>query len=1088
MGVLSDLWKGFIDWLLPSQDPAGIYVQKTGTNQHIPVVYGERKVAGITVFKRSSDRDGGPWNDYLHIVLVLCEGEVEEIGEVFFNDVSQYDSRWGSEWYHIERFTGADNQSACQTLINHNVGWTNTDKLSGLAYIYVRLRQNDDVNKWRGEPKITAVVKGKKVKNLDTGVVAYSDNYAWCIADYLTRPRYGRGVSEINLRTDTFINAANFFDTTVNATENQEIIDIQNIADVVPNWENVDWFQFGRWGDLGYGSLTNTTLNTLAINKKIMTCNVVLDTSKTVFDNLKILLSGCRGLMPDTSGPISLYVEKDGAPVATFSEDQIIGGIDVDIKGRKDRANQVEVTFANKALNYEMDSVVYPESGSAKHSQWLSDDHNVDLPYQVELPTIDNKSEALQMAMVIAELSRDFFEIEFRTDKTTWRVEAGDIVAINDEDHGFVNKPFRILATSPKENGEIRYKAIEHQDNIYPWADHEYDQSYPKTTLGNPFDLFPPTGVGASYSGDELRIFWYRSPDRNVDGYIIRLYDNDHADKLIREYESNTDHLLINGLATGTYRVEVFAYSAIGLSQGVSKTLYIDTGIIFPEYVGTSFRDIHFTPNDIRVWAFRNMLQFWYSETNYGATPDTVNAINGGVGGTLIINDADENTVYYVWYSGDGTTWYKALISAGSGIPQGHLEQTLQDRLDALGEIVDPTLDLVEIQEDVDQLNEDVDEVIDSIIWESALSQEHQTEQTLNKASTQRNEEAIADTEGARAQMAIQLTAAVDDLTATITRVDNVEVTVGGNSTAISALEGTVNNPVSGMTATYNTASQAKTTADGAASSITALQNTVNNPTTGLSATALLAQEAKTDAAGNTTAITSLQASIDALNDGQLTEAEVALTLGVHRGELDTLNAQFYLGADVNGRITGVKGSVNDSIGTLDFIGDAVQFVRQSDLSVAFRWDATLDDFIFDGTIYAANIEGDVVDAYAADINPAVYDGSGNQVARFTFLQFTVASQPFDRYVYVSPLPIRFGDLPSIYLNALANGQTTNVRGVSGQVAGGDVPSGFTFFQPKNTTVSYEIYANANTNLGTAVVEGDVLIQVFKSGSTITIN
>jgi hypothetical protein len=81
-------------------------------------------------------------------------------------------------------------QSA-SSLLSTLSNWNSNHKLSGLAYLAVRLKWNQDV--FSGVPKIQAKVQGKKVVNYNSSLVAqtasYSTNPAWCLLDYLTNDK-----------------------------------------------------------------------------------------------------------------------------------------------------------------------------------------------------------------------------------------------------------------------------------------------------------------------------------------------------------------------------------------------------------------------------------------------------------------------------------------------------------------------------------------------------------------------------------------------------------------------------------------------------------------------------------------------------------------------------------------------------------------------------------------------------------------------------------------------------------------------------------------------------------------------------------
>ena len=91
------LIKKALDWLLkPDFDNSidSIKVMRQGSNNDLPVVYGRQKVGGVIVHKYVTDFDGGAKNDTLNLIVAFCEGEIEEIEELFFDDVSENDPKY----------------------------------------------------------------------------------------------------------------------------------------------------------------------------------------------------------------------------------------------------------------------------------------------------------------------------------------------------------------------------------------------------------------------------------------------------------------------------------------------------------------------------------------------------------------------------------------------------------------------------------------------------------------------------------------------------------------------------------------------------------------------------------------------------------------------------------------------------------------------------------------------------------------------------------------------------------------------------------------------------------------------------------
>jgi hypothetical protein len=156
----------------------GILLNKQSNNACIPVIYGERLVGGTRVFLETSGTD----NTYLYVALVLSEGEVNSIEEIRVDDkvvtfdgalthgtvreVASSDSNFykdSTSHIQIQAFMGTDDQVASSVLTPLS-SWGSNHKLSGICYLALRFKWNQDV--FGGIPQVQAKVKGKKVITL----------------------------------------------------------------------------------------------------------------------------------------------------------------------------------------------------------------------------------------------------------------------------------------------------------------------------------------------------------------------------------------------------------------------------------------------------------------------------------------------------------------------------------------------------------------------------------------------------------------------------------------------------------------------------------------------------------------------------------------------------------------------------------------------------------------------------------------------------------------------------------------------------------------------------------------------------------
>jgi len=223
-----------ISWIAPKPElpeftqeaeASGVLVNKQSNNAQIPVIYGTRLVGGTRVFLETSGTD----NNYLYGALVLCEGEINAITKIYVEDkevtfasgfsdggtVTSDDSRFG-DTIQVQTFYGTDSQSA-SSLLTSLSSWGSLHKLSGLCYIAFRITW--DADKYVGIPKIQALVQGKKISTYDVSSVettgVFTTNPAWCLLDYLTNTRYGKGIDIADIDISSFYTASTIADTSV---------------------------------------------------------------------------------------------------------------------------------------------------------------------------------------------------------------------------------------------------------------------------------------------------------------------------------------------------------------------------------------------------------------------------------------------------------------------------------------------------------------------------------------------------------------------------------------------------------------------------------------------------------------------------------------------------------------------------------------------------------------------------------------------------------------------------------------------------------------------------------------------------------
>ena len=555
----------------------GILLNKQSNDANVPVIYGERLVGGTRVFMETSGTD----NTYLYMAIVMSEGEINSIEEIRVDDkavtwasalsdgteveVGSGDSNFyknSESLIRVEPFFGTDSQTASD-LLSTLSSWGSNHRLRGLCYLALRFKWNQDA--FTGIPKVQAKIKGKKVVFYNSGLAAqtaaHKTNPAWCLLDYLTNTRYGKGiaVSEIDLQS--------FYDASVVCE-------------------------------------TQVTPYSGASDINIFDTNTVIDTSQKIIDNVRELLKGCRGYLPYTSGKYKLIIETTGSASITLTEDDIIGGYNLSIPTKNERYNRVIVGFVNPARNFQVDEVQFPpidDSGltsADQHATMKTADGGFLLEGRFTFKTLTSPYQAEEMAEVILRRSREAITLGLNVSFDAYDLAIGDIVNITHSSLGFSAKAFRVMGITFNEDFTIGLSLVEYQASHYTWASKAQVSSTPSTNLPNPFTIQPPASVTLSDQLIEyndgtvivaLDIAIGASSDSFIDFYQVEYKLSTDSDFIIYAQGSGLNHRVLNVIDQSTYDVRVKAVNTLGVSSTYVSAQRTIVGAIEPPSDVTDF-------------------------------------------------------------------------------------------------------------------------------------------------------------------------------------------------------------------------------------------------------------------------------------------------------------------------------------------------------------------------------------------------------------------------------------------------------------------------------------------------------------------
>lgn len=434
---------------------AGIRLNPTSNVAALPVIYGEvGQLNGIRVL---GPELSGADNEFVHYVIVWCEGEIDSVQEFRIDGFLYTDSRFSGlvEVYH---HTGTDAQAADSTLVSRLGKWTDSHKLSGVAYTYCRLQY--DATAFLSQPIFTAKIRGKKVYDPRSETTVWAQNPALAIRDYLTNSRYGFGFDSSFLNEQSFIDAANYCD--------------QEVSSPVGN---MDRYQ----------------------------CNGILNTENGLVANLNSLRTSCRGSVIWSAGVYRMLVDKAEAATFTFDEDNMIGGWSI-IPGEKNTTfNRVEVGFFNENRDWQPDIAIYDAADDRTNK-----DNDQLLAARLSLPFERNIYRATNIAQIEQQQSRQGMQVQLQSTIHGLRVEVGDVVYVKHSDPGWdtlnggAGKEFRVQRVGLSANDEVTVSLSEYDSTVYDLESQPEADATPDTGLPDPFTVINPTNLTLASGTSQL--------------------------------------------------------------------------------------------------------------------------------------------------------------------------------------------------------------------------------------------------------------------------------------------------------------------------------------------------------------------------------------------------------------------------------------------------------------------------------------------------------------------------------------------------------------------------------------------------------
>ena len=899
----------------------GVEITRQDSNAGLTIIYGERAVGGVkvwkdvsnttfalnpgrTVFGQGNASDGVGKNfklkAWLNRVDVLGQGPVHSITNIEIDDDSYLSPRFAKRNQAIYRgvFMSGEDSQAALTELAANSDWKTTSTGSGVAYMYSRFRAGHlDDNKidryYSAEPMMRYHVKGRLVwdprdasqSSSDPSTWQWSDNPALCLLDYLTQP-YGRNLDYTEIDTQSFITAANSCDisVTIPSTTNET-------GDTILVWDPVAQ----SYDEVASGDpITNYRTNQVGTSQKRLTCNAALDPSNPVLENVKILLQSMRGTLPYHNGRYSLKLEDVESVSMAFDEDDIIGGVNFSKGDRSKRFNRTTVVFKNRNKKYKEDRVSWPALDSTEYTTLLAEDNGEELFYEVGLDAVTDYYQAEDLAEFITMSSREQLSAEIKVKSKGLLLEPGDVVEITHSTPGWSARQFRVRAVKFNTDHTVSIGLTEYNASIYTWRTKSQEPLQDDIGLSSPFDdKLPVTNLAAVITRTDtangvpqgLVDLTFTAPvDESVSEYVVRFKPQGSAVWVENLYpplqDENTDEVAVQFLAPQhdtVYDLEVNYMDVAGISGEAAVTTFT-----VPQYrtdIDLDLNAIETETGDLLENEDGSEIVRSNMSDLAAGTSQVAQALDSRVTSTETVVEAQSDSI----------------TALQSRVTTNELDITgTSTALDQLTTRVSATEGSIEAQSsDITLLQSDLTTLDGSVTANATGLTDLTTRVTASEGQIESNTTLIESLSSSLTDNDTGLTATADAVDALETRVTQNEGLIESNSLAITTLANDLTDADTGLSVTADAVSALETRVqqnenliESNSSSITALNSALTDDTTGLliTADAVSTLETRvTDAEGTITTqasdITTLQAAVNDEVTGTVASADAISAL-----------------------------------------------------------------------------------------------------------------------------------------------------------------------------------------------------------------
>lgn len=345
----------------------------------------------------------------------------------------------------IKVHRGQAGQTADADLVSESGGeWTSSHRGDGIAYLYVRLKYDQDVFGAVGVPNISAVVRGAKCYDPRTTTTVWTQNSALITRWWLRQ-------QEIGMKQP------------LSSIPDSEVAAAANICD-----EDVDL-------DAG-GTIT----------QKRYTTNGTLSAEDSLRSNLEQLVVPMAGSATFVQGKWRIRAGAHEAPDVYLNESHFAQGAieTLPYAPRRELFNAVTGTYIDAESGH-----IERQFPLVENATYQAADGGEQITRNVIMPMVDDAVRAQRLSKIMIERARQAETIQATFKLSAYNVKPNDVVALTDASVGWTNKLFVV-----RDRAYLRNEADRVRLTLQATAAGVWDWAYGEATT---VDLAPNTDLPA---------------------------------------------------------------------------------------------------------------------------------------------------------------------------------------------------------------------------------------------------------------------------------------------------------------------------------------------------------------------------------------------------------------------------------------------------------------------------------------------------------------------------------------------------------------------------------------------------------------